>query len=248
MSVGIRARIGAGRTLWAAALAWLIAGAAFADPASAGSFKVNPVHINLPADRKAASLTITNSDAAPVSVRVLTYAWTQVDGADVHTPVNNVIVSPPIFTIAPGKIQLVRIGLKSRPSSGAYRVIFEEIPRDEPAAGELQVILRLDLPLYLLPKGGGKPALSWRAWRDAAGELFVEGRNSGSAHSQVLELTGEQGGKRQLLSRQMGVVLPASARFWKVGKRPELQAGAPLELTVRSSTGETKTQIILEQR
>lgn len=230
------------------AFAWLIAGATVAGPASAGSFTVSPVNINLPADRQAASLTLTNSDAAPVSVRVLTYAWTQVDGADVHTPTTNVIASPPMFTIAPGKTQLVRIGLKNRPSTAAYRVVFEEIPRENPAPGEIQVNLRLNLPLYLLPKGGGKAALSWRAWRDAAGELFIEGRNSGPVHGQVLRLTAEQAGKRQLLSRQMGVVLPASSRIWKAGKQPQLQAGAPLALAVRSSTGETKTQIILEQR
>src|SRR3990170_3108661 len=91
-----------------AAFAWLIA---CAGPASAGSFTVNPVNITLPAGRQAASLTLTNSDAAPVSVLVQTYAWTQVDGVDVHTPTDNIIASPPIFTIAPGKTQLVRIGL-----------------------------------------------------------------------------------------------------------------------------------------
>lgn len=231
-----------------AAFASSIGVATMAAPVSAASFSVNPVNINLPADRQAASLTLTNSDAAPVSVRVLTYAWTQVDGIDVRTPTDNVIASPPIFTMAPGKSQLVRVGFKSRPPAGAYRVIFEEIPREKPVENGIQVNLRLDLPLYLRPKGGGKAQLSWRAWRDGNGELFVEGRNSGSAHGQVLELSAEQGGKRQHLSRQMGVVLPASARFWKIGKRPELQAGAPLVLTVRSSTGETKTQIILEQR
>lgn len=217
-------------------------------PASAASFSVNPVNIILPSDRQAASLTLTNSGAAPVSVRVLTYGWTQVDGGDVHTPTDNVIASPPIFTIAPGATQLVRVGLKARPQAGAYRVIFEEIPRQEPTGTGIQVHLRLNLPLYLVPEGGGQPMLSWRAWQDSNGDLFVEGRNSGSAHRQVIELWAEQGGKRQRLSRQMGVVLPASARLWKIGKQPGLQAGAPLVLTVRSPDSETKTQILLEQR
>jgi fimbrial chaperone protein len=230
------------------ALAWLIAGATFAGPASAGSFSVNPVHINLPADRQAASLTITNSDAASVAVRVVALEWRQVDGVDVHTPTNNVIVSPPIFTIAPGKTQLVRIGLKNRAGASAYRVVFEEIARQLPVEGQIQITLRLDLPLYVLPKGGGKARLSWRAWRDRSGELTVEGRNSGLLHGQVVELSAVQNGERHVLSTQMGVVLPSSARFWKVGKLPELQAGAPLVLTVRSPAGETHTQLLLEQR
>lgn len=107
MSVGKRAGCSRSVGLFAA-FAWLMTGAILVDPALAGSFKVNPVHINLPADRQTASLTITNSDAVPVSVRVIALEWTQVDGTDVHSPTSNVIASPPIFTIPAGKTQLVR--------------------------------------------------------------------------------------------------------------------------------------------
>jgi fimbrial chaperone protein len=231
-----------------AAFTGLIVGAVHAAPAWAGSFTVNPVNINLPADRKAASLTVTNSGAAPVSVKVHTYAWTQAEGSDVRTPTTNVIASPPIFTIPAGKTQLLRIGLRSQAGPGAYRVVLEEIPRDKPLDGQIQVNLRLDLPLYVLAKGGGKADLSWRAWRDSAGDLFVEGANRGLAHLQVLELSAEQGGKRQLLSQQMGVVLPGSARRWKAAQAGSLTAGVPLALKIRSSSGESQAQIVLEQR
>ena len=231
-----------------AAWSWLILGATFAVPASAGSLKINPVHINLPADRQSVSLKMTNSDAAPVSVRVVTYGWTQVDGLDVYAATDNVIVSPPIFTIPAYQTQLVRIGLRNRGGPGAYRVIFEEIARDKPVDGQIQVTLRLNLPLYVLAKGPTKPDLSWKAWRDAAGEMVVEGRNRGSLHSQVVALAADQGGRRHSLSSQMGVVLPGSARQWAIGKRPEFPVGTPLLLTVKGSAGETQTQIVLEQR
>ena len=231
-----------------AALTGLIVGAVHTGPALAGSFTVNPVNINLPADRKAASLTVTNSGAAPVSVRVQTYAWTQADGSDVRTPTTNVIASPPIFTIPAGKTQLIRVGLRNQAGPGAYRIVLEEIPRDRPLEGQIQVNLRLDLPLYVLPKGGGKADLSWRAWRDGSGDIFVEGSNSGSAHLQVIELSAEQGGKWRRLSQQMGVVLPGSARRWKAGKLVDLTARAPLRLKIRSSSGESQAQIVLEQR
>lgn len=247
MSVGKSARFGARRTIWAAALAWLIAGAALAGPALAGSFKVDPVRINLPADRQTASLTIANSDAVPVAVRVVALEWTQVDGTDVHKPTGNVIASPPIFTIAPGKTQLVRIGLKNRDAARAYRVVLEEIPRQVPIDGQIQVTLRLDLPLYVLPKGGGKSDLRWRAWRDATGDLFVEGSNAGSLYGQVVELAAQQGAQ-QLRSTEIGVVLPGSARRWKIGKGSNFKVGLPLALKVRSAAGETQIQVTLEQR
>lgn len=232
----------------AACRAGLICGLALAAPASAGSFRVNPVQISLPADRKAVSLKMTNSDTAPVSIRVQTYAWTQVDGRDVYTATTNVIASPPIFTIPAGHTQLVRIGLRDRAATGAYRVMFEEIPRDKPVEGRIQITLQLNLPLYVLPKSGGKAELSWKAWRDPSGDLFVEGRNHGSLHGQILALAADQSGRRHALSNQMGVVLPGSARTWKVDRGSDLAAGVPLLLRVKGSAGETQTQIMLERR
>ncbi len=248
MTAGKKRRFGVRFIGPVAAWSWLILGAIFAAPASAGSLKINPVHINLPADRQSVSLNMTNSDAAPVSVRVVTYAWTQVDGRDVHTATSNVIVSPPIFTIPGNTTQLVRIGLRNRGGPVAYRVIFEEIPRDQPIDGQIQITLRLNLPLYVLAKGPAKPDVSWKAWRDPSGDVVVEGHNRGSLHSQVLALAADQGGRRHSLSSQMGVVLPGSARQWAVGKLPQFPVGTPLLLRVKGSAGETQAQIVLERR
>lgn len=232
----------------AAAVALSTASMVFADPAASASFQVNPVQIILPSDRRSASLEITNSDAAPVAIRVTAFAWTQIDGGDVHVETSNVIASPPIFTVPPGKSQLVRIGLKDRAGPGAYRVVLEEIPREERVAGQIKVLLRMDLPLYLVPKGGGTPELRWSAWRDGDGELFIKGQNFGPVHGEVVELSAEQDGSRTVLSQQMGVVLPGSARIWQIARHPDFQVGAPFVLKVRSPASETQTRIVLEQR
>lgn len=232
----------------AAALAWLIAALGLAQPAWAGSYTVNPVQISLPDDERAASLTIKNSDSAPVSIQVQTLAWSQVDGQDHYAPTNNLIASPPIFTIAPGASQLLRIGVKDRSLGRAYRVILEEIPPQKPPQGQVQVTLRLNLPLYLLPHGIAKADVSWRAWRDLTGQLFVEGRNAGTLHKQVTELDVVHGASNEVLTKQMGVVLPGSARVWKVQGGKELQSSAPFILQVRSPTGDAQARITLEPR
>jgi fimbrial chaperone protein len=240
---------GGGHSLWmAATLRILFVVAGFATPADAGSFRVNPVQITLPPDRQSTTLTITNGESTPVSVQAQAYSWTQQGGADVLAPTGNVIVSPPIFTILGGKTQLVRVGLKSRTTTGAYRLILEEIPRDKPVDGQVQVNLRLNLPLYLLPKRGGKVELSWAAWRDSSGNIVVQGRNWGTLHGQVLQLEADNGTSRQLLSNQMGVVLPGCARNWNIGKRPDLKTGTLLTLRVRSQAGEMQTRIVVQQR
>lgn len=233
---------------WLKAGAWVIAGVASAAPAWAASLRINPVQIVLPADRQAASLILSNSDAVPVSVRIVAYRWSQVDGLDVYSPTSDVIASPPIFTIPGGKSQLVRVGMRNRIPSAAYRVIFEEIPRDQPAEGQIQVKLRLNLPLYVLPKHGAPAQLSWRAWTDASGAMVAEGRNRGSLHAQILGLGANTGAKRVVLSQQMGVVLPGSARVWNLGRHTEFRVGHPLSLMVRSSSGEAETRVVLEQR
>lgn len=239
---------GGGRLLSAAALAAFLAGLWPAAPAASGSFQVNPVNITLPADRQATSLTIKNSDTKPVAVRVVTYSWTQENGRDIYSETRDVIVSPPIFTIQPGGTQLVRIGLRSR-SAKAYRVIFEEIVRHQPSSSQIQVALRLNLPLYLPPPGGGKADVRWKAWRDGAGDLFVEADNRGSAHAQILEIAvRDRAGGQTILSKQMGVILPASARRWKIGNRPDFGVGASMTLQIRSPTGDMQAAILVEQR
>jgi fimbrial chaperone protein len=224
-----------------------VAAALLAAPAAAGSFQVNPVNLTLPADRQSTSLTIRNTDNVPVAVRVETFGWFQQDGRDIYSATSDVIVSPAIFTIAPGAVQLVRVGLRAR-NAKAYRVIFDEIPRQQ-STGSIQVALRLNLPLYLASPPAAKPALTWSLWRSPSGEMFVEGRNTGAAQAQILGLdTEDRDGRRTILSQEMGVILPASARYWKAGVHPEFRAGSSLLLRIRNSVGVTQSQIVVEQR
>lgn len=216
-------------------------------PAFGGSFQVNPVQLVLQPDRTISSLTIRNVDREPVSVRVLTYRWTQVNGEDVYTPTNDLIASPPIFTIPANAQQLVRVGLRRHTPGAAYRVILEEIARPS-SENVIQVALRLNLPLYVLTAGGSS-AVRWSASRDATGEVILEARNDGTAHAQVtaIGLLGPAG-ERTALTTSMGVILPSSMRRWNVGKHPQLRAGSDLQLTVRSSSGEDRITVRLATR
>lgn len=218
------------------------------ESASAGSFQVNPVNIALAPNQAATSLTLKNSDREPVAVRVRAYKWTQVDGQDVYSETKDVIASPPIFTVPAGGTQLVRIGLRNRIAGSAYRVILEEIPRQMPAGTGIQVALRLNLPLYVLNKQG-RADVQWRAWRSGAGDLVLEARNLGAVHSQVQEIASvDAGGNKTVLSKEMGVVLPGSARRWKVERSLDIATGAPLTLILQSPGGEWRSKAVVERR
>jgi len=231
----------------ALALAWLIGSMGFAHRVRAGSFSVDPVHISLPEGQRATSLTIRNSGSAPVSIRAEALSWSQVDGDDHYGPTDNVIVSPPIFTVAAGATQLVRVGLKARNRDPAYRLILQEIPTQKAIPGEVQVVLRLNLPIYLAPRGG-KPNVSWSAWLSADGTITVAGRNGGSAYEQVTQLAAEQEGKILPISKQMGVILPGSWRRWTSRTPLALRPGEPIALDIKTPNGETQARIPLELR
>ena len=131
--------------------ATLLWAAAAATPAAAGTLEVNPVLLEISANRRTATVTLRNQEAVPVTVRAYPLEWRQAGDGEAYAETSAVIVSPPVFTIAPGATQLIRVGLRS-PSGDrrAYRLIVEEVPDARPTNG-IRVALRLNLPLSLLP-------------------------------------------------------------------------------------------------
>lgn len=216
-----------------------------AAPSIAGSFHVDPVSLSLPVDKATTSLSIGNNASAPVGIRVSALRWTQVDGKDVYTPTSDVIASPPIFTLDPGGKQLVRLGLRRREQGAAYRVIVEEIPSEASKGTGIRVALRLNLPLYVKAGDKAAPNLRWSAWRNAAGATVLEASNEGAAHRQILSIAALGPDGQELAStRDMGVVLPGSARRWTLDGSAQL----PAELVVAGPGGETRSKVLVEQR
>ena len=49
-------------------------------------------------------------------------------------------------------------------------------------------------------------------------------------------------------SNQMGVVLPGGAKRWKAAGSSGLVTGSDVQLSIRSATGETRHNVVLESR
>ena len=211
-----------------------------ASPAAAIDLQVNPVRVNVMPDQGAAELRLDNEDVKPVAVRVTALRWTQPDGSDHNEATRDLVVSPPIFTLAPGARQLIRIGFRNRTPGAAYRLIVEEIPGPKASGTGISVALKLDLPLYVIARDGATPAVSWAARRGSRDTLIVEGRNSGDLHARVLAVEARDA-KGQVLGKTeaMGVILPSSSRIWTLGGK----AGAPTELVVRTAAGDSRVAV-----
>ena len=192
--------------------------ASAAVPASAGTLEVNPVRLEVTSARRTATVTLRNPTERPVTIRAYSLEWRQADGEDAYSETSAVIVSPPIFTIAPGATQLVRVGLR-QPSSTpqAYRLVIEEVPDATPGHG-IQVALRLNLPLFSGLSSAEPAAVRWSAWREPDSGWTLEAVNGGAgyvrlSHDAARAATGLRLGD----TVNLGTVLPGATRRWRIG-------------------------------
>jgi fimbrial chaperone protein len=208
-------------SLLLAAAGALCAAALGAAPAAAGSLQVDPIRLEISADRRIATLRIRNEEAVPATIRAYPLAWRQEGGEDVYEDSDALIVSPPIFTIPGGGTQIVRVGLRGAAGAGqSYRLIVEEVPEATP--GGVQVALRLNLPLFAMLPEGRQADLQWQSAREG-GRIVVTAVNRGAGPVRIDPASAAAAvGLAAPPEQLFGTVLPGSSRRWVI----EPQAGA----------------------
>jgi fimbrial chaperone protein len=155
------------RLAWWAGLAMalgLVAGAVHA-------VTIAPVLVELSPARKIVSVTVTNSADSAVSFQADVLAWSQPDGQDRFEETDDLMVVPPIATIAAGASQIFRVTPRTPPDprEQAYRLILEDVtPETAGAANSATVNIRVrhSLPVFVSPEG--KPAIGVRVAQCAA--------------------------------------------------------------------------------
>jgi fimbrial chaperone protein len=217
--------------------------------AEGGSFAVMPVRVTLSASQPVASIRIQNQDREPVVVQLEATAWSQQDGRDVHEATREVLATPPIFTIAPGGSQIVRLGLRRAPDPHrelTYRLFVHEVPPPPgPGFKGLRVALRISIPVFVAPPVAAAPVLQWRAAQDAAGALTVGLNNTGNAHIQVAEFRVAEPAGKVVGTRQIpAYVLAGQSRGWAFPVKAS--RGAPLRIFATTDSGDVQAAIVVE--
>lgn len=240
-----------GRGLRATALAItanLIAFAAFA-----GSFEVNPVRVDFVGNARSVAVTVRNTGEGAVVIQMSALAWAQVDGKDVLTATDEVLVSPPIATIQPNQEQVVRVGLRRAPDAQrelSYRLFLQEVPPPpQPGFQGLQVALRVGLPIFVQPRAGRSTArLVWDAQLRDDGIINLKLRNNGTGHIQISDIEMFLPSEKNPVASHssLAYVLPGQAREWdlKVGNA-SLKKTDRVRLKVTTDAGTIDTQIDL---
>ena len=238
-------------------MATLLASLAVAQ-AHAANFTVSPVRVELSAQRPVAALTIRNEMAdESVVVQLRTVAWTQQDGREVHADTTDLLATPPIFTLAPGASQILRVGLR-RPVEGsqeiAYRLFVREVPPEpKPGFTGLMTALEMSIPLFAKPRTPVAPALEWRLKAGSDGNYSLVVRNDGNAHAQVANLALSVPDATEPLGTYPGFayLLPGQAReiALRRGAQSPLPAqGSPLKLTAYTDAGDIALSLSPESR
>jgi fimbrial chaperone protein len=219
----------------------------------AGSFEVNPIRVDLSPAARSAAVTVRNSGAESVVVQVSVQAWAQQDGKDVLTQTSDVIISPPIATIAAGQEQVIRIGLRRAPDAQqelSYRLFLQEVPPPpQPGFQGLQVALRIGLPIFVQPRSGpAKATLVWDAQLRADGNVWLKLQNKGTGHIQISEVAMYLPDGKEPIAAQssLAYVLPGQSREWDLKlSRPGVKKTDRLRLKVATDAGSVDTEIDL---
>lgn len=236
------------RCLKLAVASW---GALWAMAAHGGALSVAPVRLELPAPELTGALTVTNTGTESSVVQLEATDWSQRNGRDEYAPSRELLATPPIFTLAPGASQIVRVGLRRPPDPRrelAYRLFLQEIP-PPPRIGSrgLRVALRIGVPVFI-SASKSRPELRVRARRASGDEWLLTLDNVGDGHVQIGEVAVfPSGGKDPLASQRIAAyVLPGSQRVWPMKMRTPVSLDSSLELSIQSDRGALREKIVLE--
>ena len=148
--------------------------------ANAGSISVAPLKLIYTAGTVIAAVTVENSGRADALVQTETLAWTQLDGEHKLDPTDDVVAVPPIFRLAPGATQMVRVGLTrafTETQEQTYRLMVTEVPTAV-KPGTVAVAIRHSLPIFVRTTSPAPSKLAVK--RGAANTLAIA--NTGGQH------------------------------------------------------------------
>lgn len=202
---------------------------------AASSVLIWPINPVIEAEQKAVALWLENRGQAPVNLQIRVMDWKQSDFEDRLDAQREVVGSPPVVTIAPGKRQMIRLMVMQAPQAGvqrAYRVLIDEM-LDGNAAPDPQLgvkfQMRYSIPLFVFGSGAAPEGAAEQAGKTVqtlapklvyqiqqqGGTRFLQLRNEGTAHARLSAVRFAGGGKQQVIAEGLlGYVLPGAQMRW----------------------------------
>ncbi len=205
----------------AAYIALYVTAFSFVSLANAAGWEIDPVRIELSTQQQTAALSVKNTTNQSTSIQIQAVTWSQRDGKDIYVPTKELLVSPPIVTIAPRSEQIVRVALRRDANAAkelTYRLNMQELPAKQSANFTgVKVALRVTLPVFVQSlKGGAMPKMEWDILRMQEDQLKVTLRNTGNAHVQISDFALYVPGNDKSIAGESGssYVLEGQTHEW----------------------------------
>lgn len=211
--------------------------------ASAGSFSIDPVRIQLSEAKPSAVMRVENRGDATITVQLQAMSWTQSGNQDQLTISRELLATPQVFRLRPGQVQVVRVALLGQVDATrerAFRLLLDEVPPTPPADFRgLQMALRLSMPVFVQARTPAAASLAATVVeRDGQRQLQLV--NRGHAHLQLtgMQLQAQPAATPSLYSHDKTLyLLPGQQRELALPAQFPLAAGQVLNLQAQTDSG-----------
>jgi fimbrial chaperone protein len=211
-------------------------------PTGPGGFSVAPVQLALDDARRSTSTIVANPGDVSITVQVRLFSWSMNGEEEVYTPASDMGFSPPIFRLAAHGSQAVRLVTKVPPGAveRSYRLIVDQLPVTG-VPGQLQMPVRMVLPVFVAPTGSSRPApLVWKArYATTSRQIVLSVSNPGPVHVRIVNLAADDGrGRKTIAAGLAGYALAEQQREWRfpIDERPTT-------LTITADTGPSPMRV-----
>lgn len=223
---------------------FLAAALLFSHAALAAGVGISPMRLVFDAGRGFGQVTLSNTSQETLAVEAQVVPWPA--DADGQTA-RDVVVNPPMATLAPGARITLRVALLRRPAADrerAYRLYVTELPAPlAPGVQAIGVRLRVGIPLFVAAAAPQTQPLVWRLQADEQGPLLVA-HNPGNVHQRVHELRVGDGEGLPAPVQGSPYVLPGShATFRLPALARPLADGEPLTLRLQTDHGRERVEL-----
>ena len=229
---------------------WLCAGVisiAVAQNATAGTYSISPLRIELDRKHTIDVLTVHNDDAVALLIQAQIVAWSQDNNEEHYVDSKDLLVTPPIFKLAPKSDQIVRIALRHAEKADDelhYRLILTEVPQAAPKnfVG-LSVALRMSIPVFIAPAVAVHPDVAWTAKWLNDGSVQIEAFNQGKMHLQINDFEAQFGAAGSVRANPSSYVLPGSRISWNLKPPANVDHQASINIHGYSDQGEFRAAV-----
>jgi fimbrial chaperone protein len=214
------------------------------------SFNVQPVRIEILPNKRSAALKISNESGEPLTVQAAVMKWSLKDAKQAYAQVDDFVLNPPIFTVAPHGAQVIRLGPRTQQFDTvekSYRLILSEVPgRLPPGFSGARTVLRISVPIFMRETPLTIAKVSWEARLENDGSVTISAENHGTSHVQFTQLQLTNGDRKTMRTVNQ-YALPQEKLEWNCNE-PEVRGATQIAVAASTDAGDINEVLVVKHR